>query len=65
MNGYLNFDLTGIEEIDNIIRVLESASSGYHCTSKWNTHDDNELSYSEMLQEALNEAASKICGGTE
>lgn len=68
MSGYLNFDLTGDEKIDKIIRVLESASSGYHCTSEWNTKDEDSYegkSYRELLQEAFDEAASKIIVGTE
>lgn len=62
MRGYLNFNLTGIEEIDEIIEQLEYAGNSYHGTEYWadEAFGCPGSSHIDLIQKALNNAADKI-----
>lgn len=63
MSGYLYFDKTGVPEIDAIGDALKVAGSGYHNTDSWGDPNDwreDKKSYLQLIQDALNNAASAM-----
>ena len=61
MSGCLDFKMTGVLCIDNIINALEDASAGYHSTYYWNDSDNfDPVSYADKLQAAFDCAAKEF-----
>lgn len=62
---YLAFDYTGVEAVDRILAALHLASKAYHNTEGWNEEmsgRDDDYSYSDLIQQAANEAAQSFRG---
>jgi len=63
MSGYLYFEKTGVDAIDNILAEVKKSGDAYHSTSGWNERDpdyNNGESYVELIQKAANEASGKL-----
>jgi hypothetical protein len=60
MSGYLYFDGTGSDEIDEILTTIERAGGAYHNTADWATPDGDGLSERDRIQIAAGEAAETI-----
>jgi hypothetical protein len=60
MSGYLAYNLTGVDVVDNIISSLEYAGNGYHHTSQWGEKEPGEMSYNDIIQQALDACAQYI-----
>jgi hypothetical protein len=55
MSGYLKFDMTGCEPIDNVLRMVEAAGDGCHHTEDW-----HEFDYIQQINETAKESAEMI-----
>lgn len=60
MSGYLYFDGTGSDEIDEILTTIERAGRAYHHTRDWTTPDDEGLSEADRIQAAAQKAADAV-----
>jgi hypothetical protein len=60
MGGYLEFDSTGVKEVDSILSAIENAGDGYHHTSQWGESENGDKSYIDFIQDAANKCADKI-----
>jgi len=61
MSGYLDFNVTGVFEIDEISSWLEAAGDAYHHTDGWSEKSwKDDLSYHQHIQASLDNAAKEI-----
>lgn len=57
---YYSFELTGVEPIDNILRVVARAGKAYYNTEYWgDPWDKNEEPFAERIQAAADAAAKE------
>lgn len=65
---YIDFDPTGVYEIDKILSAVARAAKSYHSTEGWSEDEDEErysyppftgATWNERIQNAANEAATQ------
>lgn len=63
MAGYLQFDKTGVPEVDAILEELRQAGDAYHHTSQWGDEPafgDMTITHFDRIQSAADRCASSI-----
>lgn len=60
MSGYLDFENTGVEEIDNILNAIWQAGTVYHHTSDWLIDEYGGETLVDRIQKAANRAADAM-----
>ena len=60
MSGYLSYEYTGNNDVNNIIASLEFAGNCFHHTSQWDERDEFGKSVNDNIQDALDACASRL-----